>query len=159
MYDDWTGFSLQTHHVQALIDQTSCNMIFLSNHKTLHSIRLQHLDITGSMSFADVLRTLRLQHDLLKDFSCKQMAQASLRLFFESEGDLHANTRATEWLKIQGLEFFEEFLWVGMPAAYSASAVEWEGVQDKIGLLAEDVRVSGDDFEPDFDHEMYTWGH
>lgn len=109
------------------------------------------------MSFADVLRSLQQQHDQLKDFSCKQIAQTSLRLFFETQGDLHASTRAMKWLTTQELAFFEEFLWVGMPTPYIASAVEWEGVQDKIGLLAEDVHISGGDFEPEGDYEMYTW--
>lgn len=70
-----------------------------------------------------------------------------------TDDDLHAS----EWLKTKEIDIFEDFLRVGVPAAYSASAVEWEGVRDKIGLLSEDVRVSGDDFKPDIDFETYTW--
>jgi hypothetical protein len=63
---------------------------FLRTHDGLHSLCLLDLDITGSISFADVLGELATTHTVLDLFYSRHIAQNSWRTNFESCGDLGA---------------------------------------------------------------------
>lgn len=55
---------------------------FIGNHRDLHKLVLEDLDLTGNVSFRDVLVSTGEGLDRLVHFRCRQIAQNSLRLCF-----------------------------------------------------------------------------
>ncbi|KAK6397211.1 hypothetical protein LTR65_007711 [Meristemomyces frigidus] len=132
---------------------------FLEAHPGLRSLRLENLDVTGSITFADTLSVLEVKHDRLVDFRCDQIAQNSFRLFFDTLGKLD---ECTDWHyrledNQEALDFWADFVSVLEPFKYIGIAEAWEGVQQKIGLLRDDIRVSTRDYHPDYPLGGYWW--
>ena len=132
--------------------------MFLHKHNALQRLTLRNLDVTGAVSFAQVLAELEAHHAQLKHFQCRQMAQDSRRLVFTSHGDVDVHDSPDEY-QFGGPEwtFLEDFVWVEGPFRYLATAEEWEGVQRKIGELKRDVLVTTRSYVPDYDIGGYYW--
>ncbi|KAK5677366.1 hypothetical protein LTS10_009936 [Elasticomyces elasticus] len=136
---------------------------FLCAHSNLQMLRLQDLDITGSVSFADVLDALAESHGQLKRFTFSQVAQKSFRLYLEQlgeigEDEMHRNYRADGTQDPE--DFTNDYILVGHHAKYLGVAKEWEGVQGKISQLRMDLRVSNLDYTTEDEiPRLYQWIH
>lgn len=136
---------------------------FLSSHKNLQTLRLENLDVTGSQKFADVLKVVEEMHDCLKQFSCRQIAQDSFRTFFKTLGsiemseDWHFAYPQDDDDKKEEADFFNSFVRVQGPFKYHGEAEELEGVQNKVGLLRQDLRISHLSYQPEFGNDSYWW--
>ena len=126
---------------------------FLQPLTDLQALNFENMDITGTISFADTLRSLLPAHNQLMKFRCNQIAQNTYRLFFKTLGCLEAS----DFHPREGEEFFGDFLDVSGPFKYQADAAEWEGVQEKIELLTADIVVSHLDYHSEFDFGPYIW--
>ncbi|KAK4893123.1 hypothetical protein LTR27_008463 [Elasticomyces elasticus] len=136
---------------------------FLCAHSDLQMLRLQDLNITGSVSFADVLDALVETHGQLKRFTFSQVAQKSFRLYLEQLGEIgkdemHRNYRADGTQDPE--DFTNDYILVGHHAKYLGVAEEWEGVQGKISELRMDLRVSDLDYTTEDEiSRLYLWIH
>lgn len=130
--------------------------LFLSNHKNLQTLTLGNLDNTGSTPFAETLELLHNEHNLLTSFDCDQIAQNSFRLYFQSLGNTEETPFSSEWLEKKDLSFFDDFMWVRGPFKYHVTVREWDGVQERIGLLKDDIRVSDLDFHSEIEG-LHQW--
>ncbi|KAK5742638.1 hypothetical protein LTR17_003169 [Elasticomyces elasticus] len=124
---------------------------------------LQDFDITGSLSFADVLDALAESHNHLRRFSFSQIAQKSFRLYLEQLGEIqehemHRNYRADGTQDPE--DFTNDYIVVGHHAKYLGAAEDWEGVQGKIRELRMDLRVSDLDYTTEDEiSRLYLWIH
>lgn len=139
-------------------------LLFLSNHKNLHSLSLADLDIIAgeeSATYKHILHHLQHNHNNLANFSHRQIAQNSFRLFFEMHGVVECQSSPTAPLtQDEEGDFFSDFMNVVGPFKYIGEAAEWEGVQDKIGILKDDVRVSEKSYISDlamYGIDSYQW--
>lgn len=139
--------------------------VFLLHHKGLRSLRLENLDITGDLGFAGVLTILKNSHEHLTHFQCKQIAEQSFRTFFETLGDIGDRDGLRIWESSQRIsktseqiDFFTDSVYVEEPLKYVGRAEEWENVQQKIGLLRQDLRISDTSYLPDLGTGWYHWG-
>ena len=138
--------------------------LFLTAHTDLRTLYLENMDLTGPEGFTDVLRVLESNHDHLTSFRCYQIAHRSFRTFFQTLGDIE--TKSVSYFDetwgnlsmIEGHDVFAEFCRIEMPSKYSGSTEESEGVQQKIGLLRQDLRPSVKLYIPDVEGE-YLWAH
>ena len=134
--------------------------VFLRNHRSVQTLRLENIDVTGSIAFADTLESLQHpDHHLLQDFTFRQIAQNSRRLYLHSLGKIYQESSPTNRFSRvkQEADFFDDFVDVRGPFKYSGDAQSWEGIQDKIGLLKEDLRVSHKSYESEHDYGYYHW--
>ncbi|KAK3618702.1 hypothetical protein LTR56_024491 [Elasticomyces elasticus] len=136
---------------------------FLCANSNLRLLRLQDFDITGSVSFADVLDALAESHNHLKRFSFSQIAQKSFRLYLEQLGDIgehemHRNYRADGTQDPE--DFTNDYIVVCHHPKYLGVAEDWEGVQGKIRELRTDLRVSDLDYTTEDEiPRLYLWIH
>lgn len=136
---------------------------FLHAHKNLQTLQLENLDVTGSQKFADVLKVVEEHHRYLRKFACRQIAQDSFRTFFESLGSLeitdtwHFAYPREDDDKREEADFFNSFVRVQGPFKYVGEAEELEGVQQKVSLLRQDLRISDLSYHPEFEGEWYWW--
>ena len=135
--------------------------VFLGNHKGLQSLRLENMDITGSVPFTEVMDLLQASHHLLERFRFSQIAQGSRRLYLDTLGDLEEQSSPTQVFLLEDGEvadFFNDFVDVVGPFKYHGTAESWEGVRDKIGLLKDDVRISHKHYRPEYEgFGSYWW--
>lgn len=158
--NDWEETAVVFHHIaeKAIfvdleifnLDFVRCRgadlLLFLDNHNGLRSISLNNLDIVGSVGYSENLDHLRHHHSKLEEFSCSQIAQNSFRTFFESYGELQFQTSPTYYSLddfVETNDFFSDFVDVVGPFKYTGRAAQWEGVQYKIRMLKDDLRISG----------------
>lgn len=129
---------------------------FLSNHKALHSVTFDSLDVTGDITFGAVLTELEENHDQLSFFACDQIAENGRRLYFNSLGYVECtdHTPLESLLLDREPSVLDDWATVTGPYRYRAGVHEWEGVQKRIGLLKEDLRRSRKSWEPD----RHPWG-
>ena len=118
-------------------------------------MRLYDLDVTGSITFVDSLETLQLHHKQLASFHFRQIAQNSLRLYLRTLGTL--SSRRYGSCAEEAGDFYADFVQINGPSKYSGEAEEWEGVQDKIWLLQQDLAVSSLHYASDTDVGIYWW--
>ncbi|KAK5683739.1 hypothetical protein LTR17_027241 [Elasticomyces elasticus] len=136
---------------------------FLCANSNLQLLRLQDFDITGSVSFADVLDAVAESHIHLKRFFFSQIAQKSFRLYLEQLGDIgehemHRNYRADGTQDPE--DFTNDYIVVCHHAKYLGVAEDWEGVQGKIRELRTDLRVSDLDYTTEDEiPRLYLWIH
>ena len=130
--------------------------LFLKKHNRLQSLELNNMDITGSVSFADILGELG-SFDKLKRFNSRQIAQNGFRTAFRTLGKIEFESSRYRYGKDE-LQFFKDFEWLNV-FRYVSVAEEWEGVQRKIGDLRRDLIVTHRTHEPDFDIGGYIWGY
>lgn len=98
---------------------------FLRNHRGVRTLRLENLDITGSVAFADTLESLQHpDHHLLEDFTFRQIAQNTRRLYLHSLGDIEEQSSPTYLghLDKEHADFFDDFRAVVGPFKYMGSA-------------------------------------
>ncbi|KJY00402.1 hypothetical protein TI39_contig331g00008 [Zymoseptoria brevis] len=153
--------NLRTFKLEFLRCQGEDLLLFLGNHQYLHSLSLNDLDFTGTVAFKEILDHLQHRHRSLKSFRCRQIAQNGFRLFFEMYGPVECQESGKiSMLSREDPDFYGDFLDVVGPFKYAGDAVEWEGVQDKIGVLKDDVRVSDRSYISDlamYDTASYYW--
>lgn len=134
---------------------------FLSNHEDLHLLSLKNMDITGRVLYKDILEHLQHHHSRLETFKSSQMAQSSFRTFFEKHGEVECQRSPTDNLLLdEPSDFFDDFVGVVGPFIYSGVAEAWEGVQDKIGVLKNDLRISERTYHSDlaiYGSDGYHW--
>ncbi|KAF2770387.1 hypothetical protein EJ03DRAFT_270493, partial [Teratosphaeria nubilosa] len=130
---------------------------FLQANSSLHRLDLNNIDITGpTVAFADILELLSTTMTSLKSFKCRQVSQNSLRLHFETLGNI-TNDSNISFLSRHGLDFFQDFTWVSGPSIYDGRAEEWEGVPQKLGLLKNDVVLGWRTYHADHDDIVTHW--
>lgn len=135
-------------------------MLFLNNHRNLQHLIMEDLDITGTVTFKDVLRSLQQHHSALESFDCNRIAQNSFRIYFDTFGVIHQVDDSIDLFAYEGMnedfdDFFYDFVDVKPVAKYRGWAEQWEGVLDKIGVLEEDLRVDDTAYNELWRH--YTW--
>lgn len=130
---------------------------YLLSHPGLEILGLENFDTTGSTPFASTLEMLSKTHTLLQHFKARQIARNGLRLYLRMLGDIESQPERRSWCNDDPPDFFDDFERVHRPHKYEWTAEEWEGVQQKIGLMCEDVAVSRLSYRPEFDFGQYTW--
>ncbi|KAK5736370.1 hypothetical protein LTR17_007534 [Elasticomyces elasticus] len=135
---------------------------FLLRHHGITRLSLTNLQVTGSTSFAQMLGALGDTFEHLIFFECRQIAQNDFRLEFETLGIVtwndtwapHDNNQADK-------DLLNSFVSVRKPDKYTVRVEQWEGVQSRIKLFREDLRLSSKPCEPDIPpgsiHGDYVW--
>lgn len=130
-------------------------LLFLQNHRCLQCLSLLNLDITGNVTFKEILELLQCNHNSLRSFECRQIAQNGYRLYFATSavirdyGGLYFdNSHLCEDGTLVLDSFYEDFADLAL-CKYYGEAEEWEGVRDKLGILKDDLRLSRKDYRPD----------
>jgi hypothetical protein len=95
-------------------------------------------------------------HNSLRSFASRQVVQNSYRLYLRTKGDIETSAYRRSFSDAPP-DFFDDFLIVSKPLKYHWTAVEWEGVQQKIALMAEDLAVSAKLYHPEHDMSQYIW--
>ena len=131
---------------------------FLQSSPGLTYLCLENLDVTGQVTYADILALLEETHDRLTRFRSHQIAQHGFRTFFENLGYVEATTSMCSFPDDEE-EFLEDCVEVKGPFKYIGEAEEWEGVQQKISHLRRDIGISTRDYYPEFDLASYMWIH
>lgn len=150
---------LRTLRLQAIRCEADDLCRFHYSHTDLTTLSLRNLDLIGvDIALAMVLKTVELCFNDLQTFECYQVAQNSLRTYFESLGRI----TVVEGCNVDWSDpFFDDFLELLGPNKYIGDAEAWEGVQEKIGLLLKDMRISNisyqSDFHPVFGLDGYVW--
>jgi hypothetical protein len=134
---------------------------FLQFHKSLQTLELATLDVVGTTSFGSVLQVLETGDTKLQLFKCNQIAENSHRLYLESLGKIKIvkGMHGYTTFRHEELGFFDDFEFIQGPFKYLWEAEEWEGVQQKIKLIREDLRVSNLLYHSDHEIGWITWAH
>lgn len=122
----------------------------------MQSVTLENLDVTGSVAFAGILDALHHHHSFLVSFNCHQIAQNSFRLFFPTLGNVSCTENFTKQYRADHPDFFDDFLTVHL-SKYTVKMEQWEGVQERIGMLKDDIRISALTYHPDHGSEFIHW--
>jgi hypothetical protein len=127
--------------------------LFLQSHRSIQTLELSSLDVVGTTSFDSVLAVLETGSTKLQYLKCFQIAENSYRLYLESLGYIKTirMNPAAVFSNEEGC-FMSDFELIEGPFKYRWEAEEWEGLQQKIKLIREDMRVStllyhSDDFD------------
>lgn len=122
----------------------------LENHQQLTSLNLANLQITGEGEFGKILDLIHRKHDRLENFASTQIAENTFRTYFGTLGAVMiADTASYELGHDPSMSFFMDFVWVDETEIYDSEIEKWEGVQARIGLLRNDLRISDRTFEPE----------
>ncbi|KAF7195845.1 hypothetical protein HII31_02862, partial [Pseudocercospora fuligena] len=135
----------------------------IGTHTGLQTLDLDSMDITGNVPFSATLDLLAEKHKSLTSFDCGQISQNSYRLYFRTLGKIEQQDSVFRNMgrfsddANNGPDDFLNDLVVVDVFKYHGSAGEWEGVQDKIAKLRDDIRVSNKHYTPEYDFGGYQW--
>ncbi|KAK4953984.1 hypothetical protein LTR10_008588 [Elasticomyces elasticus] len=150
---------LKTLHLNHMRCDAADMRMLLHNHTELYDLALTRLDLTGPVTFSDILFVLECEHGRLTQFECTNIAQDGFRLHFETLGEL---SLSEEWASRRPAEqadreLLNSFVRVSGPSPHCGKAEEWEGVQYKIGMLREDLRVADEMYNNIWPHNDHMW--
>ncbi len=131
---------------------------FLLSHTGLQNLTIENFDVVGTTSYASILEMLSKTHDNLRYFTASQVAQNAYRLYLKTIADIEVSPYRYSFSDAPP-DFFDDFLTVSMPSKYHWTAEEWEGVQQKLVLMADDMAVSTKNYHPEYELSHYTWSH
>ena len=113
--------------------------------------------MTGTVGFADCLGVLESNNKQFTSFCSSQIAQNSLRLYYRTLGRLESGSHGGLAFLRETEDFFDDFELIKGPFKYNSDAEEWEGVQQKIGLLCNDLALSTRTYHPEYSFGGYRW--
>lgn len=127
---------------------------FLVSHLKLETLLLRDVDLSGEDGVAYILKLLETQFHYLKAFKCSQIAHKGFHTYFETLGQI---STADGCDMVISDPFYDNFVTVGKPNKFLGEAEEWEGVQQKIGLLFKDLRVSNEHWHSERAYQWHLW--
>jgi hypothetical protein len=133
---------------------------FLTRHSKLQVLALENLDIVGTTSYASILDSLYTSQGDLTSFKSRQIAQCGRRTYFDQLGMLEIEApylfpRHEELDEDDAL--YNSFTIERGPFRYIGEVYAWEGVQQKIAMLRDDLIVSDQSWEPEPGSDLYYW--
>jgi len=121
----------------------------ICKHPLLQKIDLENLNITGSVSFGDILGTLASDCPRLARVEIRQISQNGFRTVFRSLGDVELSKLYNG--PSYDLDFFEDFMVVSKPFRHHATIDDWENLKERLIELQHDVAVTNRQ------HELRVW--